>query len=1114
MFLAIAIIFSGQTRNAYTTITDPDGNELEAGLGDTLFLTESGSAEIICTPATDTCLFTATLTGAGAVALDLADDGSNESGQLEEIAVTGDTNSIITEPAADKMLIDFGNAVPAADALAANPADCAASNFAATIAANGDLTCAQVDFTDLSGSATDGQIPDTITIDLATTATSLAADPANCPATQFATGSDANGDLECDQPGHGSLAGLTDDGHPQYALLNGRSGGQTLIGGTGNGDDLTLTTTSGPGLGQYLFTGLDCSGNANGGALTISSTGAAACTDDDDSGAGGGGDITDVGDCSTGACLTADGTGSTIYLEGSTPNTSEQIIGTDDPAADRTFNFPDDELADDDMLMADGAGSLTYVTTPDCDDSGGNHLNYDQGTNALSCGTSSSVTDTSANTECAGSQTYLDGEGNCDTLDDLAGFETPTDDGVALGTGAAFSTAVIPDCDDSSGNHLNYDTGTNVFDCGTTSSVTDTDTNADTECAGDTAYYSGEGNCNDIDSVYANESGDTFTGTTTITGASTAFFLNLDCSGFLNGGTLTTTGAGQVGCQDDDSGAGSTGTVNKVEEDDSQVGGSDIVTLDFGAGFDVSESPDTEINLTIDVEEAGLPNNAVWVGGTTGSALIQFVGDCADSSGNHLNFTAATNAFSCGTSSSVSDTNAGTECAGDTTYYSGEGNCNDLDSIYANVTGDTFTGTTTITGASTSIFFNLDCSGFLNGGTLSATGSGQVHCQDDDSGAVSQDLFETVDAPQGSDPVADSAADTLQFIAQQGTIGITGDSAADSLEWFVYGGGIGPEHIRAVDSPSDGECATYNVTGDAVEWASCGTGEGGGDPDQDLFETIATPNGDDPVADSGTDTLTLTGASGTISVTGSASADSVDFGVTPGALTVEYLSSSDSPSNGECAAYDNNSIQWGACGDADQSLFETIDVPTGIDPVAGSTTDTLTIAINESGGATLALTGSDPDTITFGIEGEQDQHAAEHSAGGTDPLYIPKMLTFPQLLTLATDGSTGSEVTNMFVDVPYDYHVSRVDCRVGTAPTGDDIIVDINYNGSTIFSAQGNRPTISAGATSGSSGTPDTTLLAAGGAIDPDIDQVGSTEAGKDLTCTIVGVMELLAAIP
>ncbi len=43
---------------------------------------------------------------------------------------------------------------------------------------------------------------------------------------------------------HGGLTGLLDDDHTQYALLAGRAGGQTLIGGTASGEDLVLTSTS------------------------------------------------------------------------------------------------------------------------------------------------------------------------------------------------------------------------------------------------------------------------------------------------------------------------------------------------------------------------------------------------------------------------------------------------------------------------------------------------------------------------------------------------------------------------------------------------------------------------------------------------------------------------------------------------------------------------------------------------------------------------------------------------------------------------------------------------------------------------------------------------------
>lgn len=52
---------------------------------------------------------------------------------------------------------------------------------------------------------------------------------------------------------HGGLTGLTDDDHTQYALLAGRSGGQTLIGGVASGDDLTLQSTANATKGSILF---------------------------------------------------------------------------------------------------------------------------------------------------------------------------------------------------------------------------------------------------------------------------------------------------------------------------------------------------------------------------------------------------------------------------------------------------------------------------------------------------------------------------------------------------------------------------------------------------------------------------------------------------------------------------------------------------------------------------------------------------------------------------------------------------------------------------------------------------------------------------------------------
>lgn len=76
---------------------------------------------------------------------------------------------------------------------------------------------------------------------------------------------------------------------------------------------------------------------------------------------------------------------------------------------------------------------------------------------------------------------------------------------------------------------------------------------------------------------------------------------------------------------------------------------------------------------------------------------------------------------------------------------------------------------------------------------------------------------------------------------------------------------------------------------------------------------------------------------------------------------------------------------------------------------------------------------------------------------------------------------------------------------VGTAPTGSSLIVDVNKNGTTIYTTQANRPSIAASANAGGPGaTPDVTTLAAGDYLTVDIDQVGSSVAGSDLTVSVI----------
>lgn len=109
--------------------------------------------------------------------------------------------------------------------------------------------------------------------------------------------------------------------------------------------------------------------------------------------------------------------------------------------------------------------------------------------------------------------------------------------------------------------------------------------------------------------------------------------------------------------------------------------------------------------------------------------------------------------------------------------------------------------------------------------------------------------------------------------------------------------------------------------------------------------------------------------------------------------------------------------------------------------------------------------------------------------------YGPLVFTMPGALT------TGAGTKRLYVG--RSLSIANVTVGVNTAPTGASIIVDVNKNGTTIFTTQGNRPTIAASGFSDVSSVPDVTSLASGDYITVDIDQVGSTVAGSNLVISI-----------
>lgn len=91
------------------------------------------------------------------------------------------------------------------------------------------------------------------------------------------------------------------------------------------------------------------------------------------------------------------------------------------------------------------------------------------------------------------------------------------------------------------------------------------------------------------------------------------------------------------------------------------------------------------------------------------------------------------------------------------------------------------------------------------------------------------------------------------------------------------------------------------------------------------------------------------------------------------------------------------------------------------------------------------------------------------------------------------------------IPMPFNLIVGEVALKVKTAPTGSSLIVDVNQNGTTIFTTQGNRPTIADGDTSVVSVAPDVTSLVKEDVLTIDIDQAGSTVAGEDLVVEVRG---------
>ena len=153
----------------------------------------------------------------------------------------------------------------------------------------------------------------------------------------------------------------------------------------------------------------------------------------------------------------------------------------------------------------------------------------------------------------------------------------------------------------------------------------------------------------------------------------------------------------------------------------------------------------------------------------------------------------------------------------------------------------------------------------------------------------------------------------------------------------------------------------------------------------------------------------------------------------------------------------------------------------------------------------------DPETKALLIKskiawvGEDIDHGELLGLNDPDhPLYLLKVDDIHGIcFILKGEATTGAKKTQALI--PCSLTISKVIVYSDVAPTGASLIVDINKNGTTIFTTQANRPQVAIGEHFDESGTPNITSLTKGNRVSVDVDQVGSTvKGGNDLIVTVI----------
>ena len=507
-----------------------------------------------------------------------------------------------------------------------------------------------------------------------------------------------------------------------------------------------------------------------------------------------------------------------------------------------------------------------------------------------------------------------------------------------------------------------------------------------------------------------------------------------NCSGFSNGGTLTIDATNGIVCSNDDSGAGATGTVNTIEESDVQVGGSDIVTLNFGTVFDLVESPDTQIQIDLDFTELGTTTFGSGSGftwtfdtGATDPTLVFGTGVITTESEFHLD-NAATLKFS-------------------------EINGNGANFITMAATGSLSTDV--------DLLWNISdhCGGNTNGGALTITTSFAIECSNS-VGALNDLTDVTIGTPLERQTLTYSGSlwdneYPLDIFKQ--VRNVSGSPLTIGNLVYVTGYNAGQDLITVdlADADAAGEVPVIGMVWD--------TGGIGNNTNGEIL-VLGQIDGINTSSCSVNDLAYLDTTAGAFTCTKPTGATTFIQAV--GIVLRSHASLGRMELEG---AHRGNEIPQ----IADDSIW-----------------------IGSSTGVPTAVTIPDCDTDLNTLN-----YDVTTNAMSCQSKYYERMLGFPYEGTVAVTASGGS--TSFRVYARATMTIKDVQCSVNTAPTDASLIVDINLNGTTIFTTQGNRPTILTTAFTDTSGVPEVIAVADGDYFDFDIDQVGSTIAGANLMCNV-----------